>query len=85
MCVSLLLACIASIRNVPVLLFYVRFLTWRYAASDMTKQAVWILQTKLREWSHHKWAPKLVGICYEKASMLISTYLAPKAEADKSK
>jgi hypothetical protein len=78
---SLVLSCIANLRNVGILLLYVKFLGWRYEASTMTKQAVFVLQQKLDEWCHHKWAPKLLGIAYEKGKMLFKAYAGKKAPA----
>lgn len=84
MCFALVLSSFASVRNVGLLLLYLNFISWRHAASPMTQQAVWVLRAKMDEWCHHRWAPRLLGVAYEKAKMLIGAYYAPKAQKQKA-
>jgi len=77
LCVGLALTCFASVRNVGMLLFYLNFLSWRHASSQLTQQAVWALRTQMDGWFHHKWAPKLLGVAYEKCKMMLGVYISP--------
>jgi len=74
--VTLILSCIANIRNVGVLIFYWNFLGWRYNKCQWTKHAVWALHDKARELCHHKYAPKILGLGFEKVRMMITAYYA---------
>ena len=74
--VTLILSMIANFRNIGILIFYWNFISWRYNANEWTKRAVWTLRDKIGEWCHHRFAPKILGLGFEKIKLMIAGYHA---------
>lgn len=74
----LLVGLLQGLRNIVILMFYCQFLSWRYNANAWTKQAVWLVSEKLSSVAHHRYAPRLLGLLYDKGKQLLVTLNAPR-------
>jgi len=81
--VTLTLSLFTGLRNIGILFIYLKFLSWRYDSSEWTKRAVWQLRDKAGEYAHHRYAPKVVGLVYEKIKQLIGAYYSRKDAKEK--
>eukprot|EP00307_Rebecca_sp_RCC1486_P011985 CAMPEP_0119410982 /NCGR_PEP_ID=MMETSP1335-20130426/3849_1 /TAXON_ID=259385 /ORGANISM="Chrysoculter rhomboideus, Strain RCC1486" /LENGTH=359 /DNA_ID=CAMNT_0007435589 /DNA_START=1 /DNA_END=1080 /DNA_ORIENTATION=+ len=75
----LFIGLLQGLRNVVILIMYCHFLSWRYNANAWTKQAVWALSENLGNLAHHRYAPRLLGILFDKCKQLIVALNKPRS------